>query len=85
MLTYGLDTLTLTEKQICRVDTYYLKSDRRIINIKASFYSRISHHVVWRTAGYPNKPSYFLLVVVDYDGGGDDNYYYQYEYDYCCF
>ena len=61
VLIYGLDTLTLTEKQINRIDAYYNQFLRRIVNIKASFCSRVSNHVVWETAGYPTKPSYFLL------------------------
>ena len=61
VLIYGLHTLTLTDKQINRIDAYYLKFLRRIVNIEASFYSRISNHVVWGTARYPKKPSYFLL------------------------
>ena len=58
ILIYGLDTLTLTDKHI---NALYLKFLRRIVNIKASYYSRISNHVVWRTAGYPKKPFYCLL------------------------
>ena len=61
ILIYGLDTLTLTDKQINRIDDFYLKFLRRIVNIKALFYSRISNHVVWRTESSPKKPSYFLL------------------------
>ena len=61
ILIYGLDTLTLTDKHINRIDAFYLKFLRRIVNIKASYYSKFSNHVVWRTVGYPKKPSYFLL------------------------
>ena len=61
ILIYGLDTLTLTDKHVNRIDAFYFKFLRRIVNIKVSYYSRISNHVVWRTAGYPKKPSYFLL------------------------
>ena len=61
ILTCGLDTLTLTDKCIHSIDAFYFKFLRRIVNIKASYYSRISNQVVWRTAGYPKKPSYFLL------------------------
>ena len=56
---YGLDTLTLTDNN--RIDAFYLSFLRRIVNTKASYYSKISNHEVWRTAGYPKKPSYFLL------------------------
>ena len=61
ILSYGSDTLAFTDKQINRIDAYYLKFRRRLVDIRASFYSRISNHVVWRTAGYPNEPSYFRL------------------------
>ena len=56
ILINGLDTLTLTDKQINRIDAYYLKFLRRIVNMKASFYSRISNHAAWRTAGSLNAP-----------------------------
>ena len=59
-LIYGLDTLTLTEKHVAKVDAYYLRFLRRIVNIKASYYSSVTNHVVWRTAQYPRKPSSFL-------------------------
>ena len=51
----------ISSKDIKRIDAFYLKFLRRLVNIKASYYSRISNHVVWKTAGYPIKPSYFLL------------------------
>ena len=56
-LIYGLDSLTLTEKHLKRVDAYYLRFLRRIVGIKASYYSHITNHSVWRSAGYPRKPS----------------------------
>ena len=59
-LIYGLDTLTLQNKHIKRLDAYYLRFLRRIIGIKASYYSRINNHVVWRRAGYPRKPSSYV-------------------------
>ena len=59
-LIYGLDTLTLQDKHIKRLDAFYLRFLRRIIGIKASYYSRINNHVVWRKAGYPRKPSSFI-------------------------
>ena len=59
-LIFGVDTLTLTDKQVARVDAYYFRFLRRIVNFKASYYSRITNNVVWRTANYPRKPSSFL-------------------------
>ena len=34
---------------------------RRIVGIKASYYSRITNNEVWRRARYPKKPSDLLL------------------------
>ena len=59
-LTYGLDALTLTDKYLARVDAYYSRFLRRIVNIKASYYSGVTNHSVWRIAGYPKKPSFFF-------------------------
>ena len=59
-LIFGLDTLTLADKQVARVDAYYFRFLRRIVNIKASYYSRSTNNVVWRTANYPRKPSSFI-------------------------
>ena len=60
-LTYGLETLTLQDKFLKRVDAYYIRFLRRIVGIKASHYSRIPNNEVWRRARYPKKPSEFLL------------------------
>ena len=46
---------------ICIIVYYIILFLTRIVNIKASYYSLIYNHVLWRTAGYPKKPSYFLL------------------------
>ena len=59
-LIYGLDSLTLTERQLHRIDAYHFRFLRRIINMKASFYSRIPNTEVWRRAGYPQRPSDIL-------------------------
>ena len=40
-----------------RIDACFLRFLRRIVGSKASCYSRVSNHVVWRTANYPKKPS----------------------------
>ena len=56
-LIYGLDSLTLTPKHLKRIDGVCFRFFRRIVGIKASYYSRISNHVVWREAKYPQRPS----------------------------
>ena len=56
-LIYGLDAFPLTTPQLHRIDAYYFRFLRRIIGIKASFYSRVPNHSVWRQAGYPKLPS----------------------------
>ena len=43
-LTYGLDALTLTDKFLARIDAYYIRFLRRIVNIKASYYFTITNH-----------------------------------------
>ena len=57
VLTYGMDALTLTDKHLDRIDAFFLRFLRRIVGIKASYYSRVSNHVVWRAANYSKKPS----------------------------
>ena len=42
-LTYGLDALTLTAKDLKRLDGQFYRFLRRAIGIKASYYSRISN------------------------------------------
>ena len=59
-LTYGLESLTLQDKFLKKIDAFYIRFLRRIIGIKASYYSRISNNTVWQRAGYPKKPSEFL-------------------------
>ena len=56
-LLYGLETLTLTPKQLHRIDGQYYRFLRRAIGIKASYYSRISNKTVWEQAGCPELPS----------------------------
>ena len=57
ILIYGMDAFTLTDKLITRIDAVYFRFLRRIVGIKASFYSRVSNHTVWRRAYYPQRPS----------------------------
>ena len=60
VLIYGMDSLTLTTPQLARLDAYYFRFLRRIVGIKASFYSRVSNHTVWERASYPDRPSDYL-------------------------
>ena len=61
ILVYGLDSFALNQKQILRVDAVYVRFLRRMVGIKAAYYSRVTNHDVWRRAGYPRKPSDFLF------------------------
>ena len=56
-LIYGLDALTLQDKHLKRMDAYYIRFLRRIVGVKASYYSRITNLEVYRRAGEPRKPS----------------------------
>ena len=56
-LIYGLDALTLTQKNLEQVDAWYYRFLRRVIGIKASYYSRVSNAEVYHKAGHPRKPS----------------------------
>ena len=56
-LTYGLDALTLTAKDLKRLDGQFYRFLRRAIGIKASYYSRISNVEVWEQASRPRRPS----------------------------
>ena len=60
VLIYGMDSMTLTTPQLHRLDAFYFRFLRRVVGIKASFYSRVSNLVVWETAGFPDRPSDFL-------------------------
>ena len=60
-LIYGLDSLTLTTPHLKRIDAFFIRFLRRIVGIKASFYSRVPNTEVWETAGKPRLPSDFLL------------------------
>ena len=46
-----------TTPQLRCIDAYYQRFSRRVIGIKASFYSRVPNHSVRRQAGYPKLPS----------------------------
>ena len=57
VLTYGLDSFTLTDKQLQRIDGLYFRFLGRIIGIKASYYSRICNSTVYHNAGKLKLPS----------------------------
>ena len=53
VLLYGLDSLTLTDKLLKKIDGQYYRFLRRSIGVKASYYSRITNREVWIQAGKP--------------------------------
>ena len=57
VLTYGLEALTITEKQLHRLDAHYIRFLRRIVGIKVSFYSHVTNQEVYRKARFPKLPS----------------------------
>ena len=60
VLLYGLDSLTLTDKMLKKIDGQYYRFLRRSIGIKASFYSRVTNRDVWEQAGKPVPASELL-------------------------
>ena len=57
ILIYGLEAFPLTNKHLLRIDATYFKFLRRVIGVKASYFSRVSNHTVHHQAGYPTRPS----------------------------
>ena len=53
ILTYGLDALTLTTPLLKRVDGFYYRFLRKIVGIKASYYSG---SLIWRFGTKPTDP-----------------------------
>ena len=53
ILLYGLDSLTLTDKLLKKIDGQCYRFLRRSIGVKASYYSRITNREVWIQAGKP--------------------------------
>ena len=62
-LCYGLDALTLTDQHLHKIDAWYHKFLRRVLGIKATYYSRISNWVVWNQANRPQLPSTTLQTL----------------------
>ena len=47
----------MTTPHIAKIDAYYIRFLRRIVGIKASFYSRVPNTEVYNQAGRPKLPS----------------------------
>ena len=60
-LLYGLDTLTLDIRSLQRIDGAYFRLLRRLLQIKPSYISRLSHERVWIRANRPAVPSQRLI------------------------
>ena len=60
-LIYGVATLTMEPKHFHKLESWYFPLLRQVLNIKASYYSRISNQEVWRQAGKPTLPSQLVL------------------------
>ena len=60
VLLYGLDALTLTTPHMKRIDAFYIRFLRRVVGIKASFYSRIPNTEVYNQARRPKLPTQSL-------------------------
>ena len=54
---YGLDSITLTTKDLNRIDGFWFRFLRRIVGIKASFYCKITNEEMCRKANTPEKRS----------------------------
>ena len=54
-LLYGLDSLSLTDHNLRTVNGQYYRFLRRVMGIKAAYYSRIPNEEVWNQAGRPHR------------------------------
>ena len=61
-LIYGVATLTMEPKHFAKLDAWYFTLLRRVLGIKASYYSRIPNKEVWTQAGKPRLPSQLVLA-----------------------
>ena len=57
MILYAASEMSYTASQIKRLDAWYMRHLRRVLKIKASYWSRISHHTALQRAGNPVLPS----------------------------
>ena len=61
VLLYGLASCTLEKHHHRTLDAWYFKYLRRVVGIKASYFSHISNYKVWVAAAKPSLPSQLLL------------------------
>ena len=57
MILYAASEMSYTASQVRRLDAWYMRHLRRVLRIKASYWSRISHHTALQRAGHPVLPS----------------------------
>ena len=62
-LLYGLDALSLTEKHLHTINGQYYRFLRRVLGIKAAYYSRIPNTEVWNQAGRPHRAGDLLNAI----------------------
>ena len=58
---YGLSTLTMEDKHLHKIDSWYFSYLKRQKSIKASYYSKISNKKVWQSANISTLPSQTIL------------------------
>ena len=61
VLLYGLSTLTLEDKRLKEIDSWYINFLRRVVGIKASYCSTTPNSTVWAKIDYTALPSQTLL------------------------
>ena len=54
-LLYGLDSLSVTDQNLKTINGQYYRFLRRVMGIKAAYYSRIPNEEVWNQAGRPHR------------------------------
>ena len=59
--TYGICTLTMEDKHLQKLDSWYFSYLHRVVGVPASYYSRISNKTVWESVDQPTLPSQLVL------------------------
>ena len=62
VLLHGVATLTMENKHFAKIDSWFFSHLRRVLGIKASYYSHIPNKEVWMQAGKPVLPSQIALA-----------------------
>ena len=62
VLLHGVAKLTMENKHFAKIDSWFFSHLRRVLGIKASYYSHISNKEVWMQAGKPVLPSQIALA-----------------------